>query len=109
MAPSAIANSPTESPVFTYDNPSKLVFPDGIKTSGQFDPVYEQIQSYSAFPRTITGPTLWEATDYAPNPERWTHRFSEDEVEEMSKTADAFIASDTPLTGITKVGGFRFI
>jgi hypothetical protein len=103
MAPSAIDITFQEQEVFTYDNPSKLVFPDGIKTSGQFDPNYDQIKQYNEFPIEITGPTVWEAADYANNLERWTHRFSEEEVEEMSNAADAFIASDTPLTGITKV------
>ncbi len=89
--------------MFTYDNPSKLVFPDGIKTSGQFDPLYDQIQPYNDFPSKITGQTVWEAADYAKNPQQWTHRFSEEEIEEMSGAADAFMASETPLTGITKV------
>ena len=41
--------------------------------------------------------------DYENNPERWTHPFTPEEVDELSRTADAFIASGTPLTGISKV------
>lgn len=103
MAPSAVEQRPYEPSVFTYENPSKLVFPDGIKTSGQFDPIYDHIRPYSDFPIRITGPTVWEAGDYAKNAQQWTHRFSDEEVEEMSSAADAFMASETPLTGITKV------
>ncbi|KAI4955459.1 hypothetical protein J4E91_001320 [Alternaria rosae] len=80
----------------------KSIFPDGIRTSGQHEPIYSFLQPYSAFPKEIAGPTAWSKTDYASNPERWTHIFSADEVREMSEAADAFIASGTPLTGITK-------
>jgi hypothetical protein len=36
------------------------------------------------------------------HPEQWTHVFSDAEVKEISDTADAFIASATPLTGISQ-------
>ena len=101
MAP-GITESPVES-VFSYANPSKKVFPDGIKTSGQRNPEYDLLKPYDQFPKEITGPTVWKAEDYKNNPERWTHHFSEEEVKEMSDAADAFMASETPLTGITKV------
>jgi hypothetical protein len=51
---------------------------------------------------TSPQPTAWDRADYTHNPERWTHPFSEDEIAEISAAADAFIASGTPLTGITK-------
>lgn len=104
MAPTAV-QSPIDvpAPKFSWDNPSKAVFPDGIKTSGQWPPIYDQLKPYSAFPKEITGPTVWDAAEYKPNPERWTHPFSEEEIEEISEAADAFIKSGTPLTGITKV------
>jgi hypothetical protein len=102
MAP-ALTETPVESTTFTYDKPSKLVFPDGIKTSGQTPPTYSQLVPYEQFPKVITGPTVWDAEDYKHNPERWTHHFSDEEIQEMSDTADAFLASGTPLTGITKV------
>lgn len=105
MAPTALAQSPLDvsSPGFDYRNPSPKVFPDGIKTAGQHAPLPDLIQPYSAFPKEITGPTVWKADDYKNNPERWTHPFSEDELNEISDAADAFIKSETPLTGISKV------
>lgn len=104
MAPTATQLPPNlPSQTFSYNNPSPKVFPDGIKTSGQTNPNYDQVRPYSAFPKEITGPTAWDAVEYANNPERWTHVFSDDEIAEISKAADDFIASDTPLTGITKV------
>lgn len=102
MAPSAIETIET-STVFTYDNPSKKLFPDGIKTSGQFDPNYDLLKPYEEFPKEITGPTVWKAEEYAKSPETWTHYFAEEELKELSDAADAFMASETPLTGITKV------
>jgi hypothetical protein len=75
-------------------------FPDGIKTSGQQKPVPSLLYPYSSFPRQISGPTLWQASDYINNPERWTHPFSETEVAELSSAADAFLEADHPLTGI---------
>lgn len=100
MAPAAIDTTN----IFTYDNPSKKLFPDGIKTSGQFDPDYALLKPYEQFPKKITGPTVWQKEDYANNPERWVHCFSKEELKELSDAADAFMASETPLTGITRVG-----
>lgn len=103
MAPIA-TQLPAEIPIsFQYNNPSKAVFPDGIKTSGQCPPEYELLAPYSAFPKEITGETIWNPSDYKNNPETWTHPFSDDEIAEISQAADNFIASSTPLTGITKV------
>lgn len=81
-------------------------FPDGLKTSGQHPPVYAWVRPYADFPKVHTGPTLWKAEDYRDNPELWTHRFSDDEIEEISAAADEFIEKELPLTGISKVSFF---
>ncbi|KAL4932600.1 TauD/TfdA family dioxygenase [Aspergillus undulatus] len=78
------------------------VFPDGLKTTGQHPPLYEELKPFDKFPKSISGPTLWKAEDYRDAPGRWTHRFNAEEVAELSATADAFIAAGTPLTGISK-------
>lgn len=105
MAPSILDSQPTAPHLLS--NPSKLVdrkiFPDGIKTSGQHPPLYDQLRPYSDFPKHISGETVWKKEDYVNNPERWVHVFSEEEVEELSATADKFLADNTPLTGISKV------
>ncbi|KAI0020365.1 hypothetical protein F4780DRAFT_770691 [Xylariomycetidae sp. FL0641] len=80
----------------------RTVFPDGLKTTGQQPPLYDLIQPYSAFPKRIEGPTMWEAEDYADNPERWVYQFSGEELEQISSAADQFIATGNPITGITK-------
>lgn len=81
----------------------KSVFPDGIRTSGQHAPVFDQLKSYEAFPKEITGPTVWKKDDYINNPERWTHPFTDQEIEELGQATDKFIDKGIPLTGITKV------
>ncbi|KAL3471903.1 hypothetical protein BJX99DRAFT_15229 [Aspergillus californicus] len=77
-------------------------FPDGLKTTGQHPPLYEELHPFDEFPKAISGPTVWKAEEYRDAPERWTHRFTSDEIAELSATADAFLASKTPLTGISK-------
>ncbi|KAI5927883.1 hypothetical protein F4810DRAFT_161420 [Camillea tinctor] len=83
-------------------NVDRSVFPDGLKTTGQHPPLYDQVYPYSAFPKHIEGPTVWKAEDYSNNPERWVHQFSSEEIAEISQAADDFIASGIPITGITK-------
>lgn len=79
------------------------IFPDGIRTSGQHEPLREHIRPYSEFPKEITGPTVWRKEDYVNNPERWTHAFTEEEQQELGEAADSFIERGIPLTGISKV------
>lgn len=79
------------------------IFPDGIKTSGQHPPTPSALRPYSEFPKQITGKTVWRAEDYTNNPERWVHRFTAEEIEELSEASDKFIADGTPLTGISQV------
>lgn len=78
-------------------------FPDGIRTSGQHPPLYNVLKPYSEFAKEISGPTVWSAEEYVNNPERWVHRFTADEIEELGETTDRFLASGVPLTGISKV------
>jgi hypothetical protein len=80
------------------------IFPDGIKTSGQHPPLYDQLRPYPDFPKQISGETVWQAQDYTNNPERWVHVFDDAEVAELSAAADKFLADRIPLTGITQVG-----
>lgn len=80
------------------------LFPDGLKTTGQHEPLPEFLQPFDKFPAEITGPTVWKAEDYKDSPEKWVHRFTAAEIEELSATADRFIADGIPLTGISQVG-----
>lgn len=85
------------------DEAPRDIFPDGIKTSGQHNPTYELLRPYEDFPKEISGPTVWKKEEFENSPERWTHPLTPSEVEELSRTADAFIESGTALTGISKV------
>lgn len=75
-------------------------FPDGLKTSGQHPPLYDHLFPYTAFPKSITGPTVWRPEEYVAHPDRWIHCLSPVEVEELSTAADRFLARGLPLTGI---------
>ena len=103
MAPELTLSMQDQSPGIVKRNALRSIFPDGIKTSGQHPPIYEQLRSYEDFPEEIIGPTVWNAEDYRNNPERWTHWLSEDEIAELSDAADGFKAASIPLTGISKV------
>jgi hypothetical protein len=102
MAPALTDALPT-APHNLASTAPRDIFPDGLKTTGQHPPLYDHIVPFDGFPREITGPTVWKAADYRENPEKWTHKFTEEQVEELSIAADAFLASKTPLTGISKV------
>ncbi|RHZ43368.1 TauD/TfdA family dioxygenase [Aspergillus thermomutatus] len=78
------------------------IFPDGLKTSGQHPPLYEYIRPFERFPKEITGPTVWSAAEYRDQPDKWTRRFTPAELDELSRTADEFIQSKIPLTGISR-------
>jgi hypothetical protein len=104
MAPSALGSQPTAPHLLAQKPIDKTIFPDGIKTSGQHPPLYDQLSAYADFPKEIAGGTVWKAEDYTDNPERWVHEFSTQEVAELSAAADKFIKEGIPLTGISKVG-----
>lgn len=101
MSPSAIESIKNDIPINTKSI-DKSIFPDGIRTSGQHPPIYEKLQSYSKFPKSISGSTVWIPEDYINNPERWTHQFSSEEIEELSNAADKFMINGESLIGITK-------
>ncbi|KAG7289331.1 hypothetical protein NEMBOFW57_005698 [Staphylotrichum longicolle] len=105
MAPGLLVDEPQvhlSHPSKRNDDAPRHVFPDGIRTSGQHPPLYDALKPYSAFPKQITGPTVWQRSDFESHPSRWQHRFTPAEIAELSATADAFIASGTPLTGISQ-------
>ncbi|KAF7932126.1 uncharacterized protein EAE97_009147 [Botrytis byssoidea] len=105
MAPSLLDTQPIAPHQISSPSQKTIdrkVFPDGIKTSGQHPPLYDQLRPYSDFPKEITGETVWKAEDYINNPERWVHVFNEEEIAELSAVADKFIADKIPLTGISQ-------
>lgn len=86
--------------------PKSASFPDGIKTTGQQPPLYEEVRPYSDFPKIITGPTAWTKDDFSGSPEKealWKHPFTEEELEELSTAAEQYLASGRSLTEMSKV------
>ena len=77
-------------------------FPDDMKPSGQHPPIYEMLQPFSSFPQDITGPTVWRREDYVNDQTKWVHRFSVEEIQELSNAADAFLDAGEPLTSISQ-------
>jgi hypothetical protein len=63
MAPaltSAVPTAPHElSKKLANNNAPKNIFPVGIKTAGQHDPLYDQLRPYSDFPKEITGVCIY--------------------------------------------------
>lgn len=74
-----------------------------ILTSGQHDPLYDVLAPYEAYPKEITGRSLWKAEDFRKSPESWTYWWTPEQLEALSKTADEFLAAKRSLTTITKV------
>ncbi|OBT53488.1 hypothetical protein VE04_06660 [Pseudogymnoascus sp. 24MN13] len=101
MAPALLETLPT-APYQSKKAVDTTIFHDGIKTSGQHPPLYDQLRPYSEFPKVCSGPSLWKPEDYKDNPEKWVHRFTAEEIDELGSVADKFIADGIPLTGISK-------
>jgi hypothetical protein len=115
MAPTAIYDSSTTSypehdgilPLSTAAlGPLKAdpaIFPDGLKTSGQHSPIGSLIRPYGDFPTKIEGRTVWDKSNFEGRDDKWQRSFTPEEIEEIGKAADDYIASGRPLTGISQV------
>jgi hypothetical protein len=118
MAPTAIYDSITTSfpdhdailPLATGPlGPLKAdpaIFPDGLKTSGQYCPIGSLIRPYDQLPKKIEGRTVWSKEDFEGRDDKWQRPLSEEEIEEIGKAADDFISSGVPFTGISQVSPF---
>ena len=100
MAPTAISTY-QDSKIGGVASKSKVK--DEVITSGQHPPIYEALKPYEYFPKYVDGRTFWRREDYNYDPERWTHRFTADEIGELSDAADNFSESGIALTTISKV------
>lgn len=61
MAPHELAGKKAS---FLNHEAPKHIYPDGIKTSGQHPPLYDQLHPYEDFPKEITGATVWNNAEY---------------------------------------------
>lgn len=114
MAPTAIYDQPTTYPEHDRILPlptsalgplkaDPSIFPDGLKTSGQHSPIASLIRPYSDYPTKIEGRTVWSKSEFEGKDDKWQRPFTSEEIEEIGKAADDYIASGRPLTGISQV------
>jgi len=71
-------------------------------TAGQLEPLFDQIAPFEDFPEFATGPTVWDAADYRHSPEKWVHRWTDEEIAEIERATDGFRAAGHGITDIKK-------
>jgi len=72
-------------------------------TSGQHEPIAELIAPYDAFPKSITGPTVWKREDFINDTSKWQHRWTPELITELEESYEAFAARGVELPEINKV------
>jgi hypothetical protein len=72
-------------------------------TSGQHEPVTELLAPYSAFPKEITGPTVWKREDFINDTSKWQHRWTPELIAELEQSYEEFKARGADLPQINKV------
>jgi hypothetical protein len=76
-------------------------------TSGQHEPVPELITPYELFPKEITGPTVWKREEFIQDTSRWQYRWSAEQITELEKSYETFLASGLDLPSINKVSSTK--
>jgi len=76
---------------------------DGDLTSGQYPPLFDKINTdIASFPKSLEGPTVWRREDYINSPDKWIHRWTQEEIDDLSRAADEFAAKGLSLTQISQ-------
>jgi hypothetical protein len=73
------------------------------RTQGQHDVLFDKVQPYTAFPKVVKGPTVWQAEQFRSRRDLWTKRWSPEHIHELEEAYSMFKASRLPITAITKV------
>lgn len=73
-------------------------------TAGQTEPTLSLIQPYEAFPKQVTGRTVWKREQFISAPDVWQHHWTPRQLGLLDKAYDDFAASGKDLTEINKVG-----
>ena len=73
-------------------------------TSGQHDADPSLLTPYSALPKKIVGPTVWDAASYQgeANRSKWVHTFTEHEVSQLESAAQLWLESGRELGEIER-------
>jgi hypothetical protein len=72
-------------------------------SSGQTEPILELLRPYSAFPKTITGPTVWKREDFINDTSLWKHTWTAEHIKELEAAYEAFLSSGLELPEINQV------
>jgi hypothetical protein len=72
-------------------------------TSGQHEPIPELLAPYSAFPKEITGPTVWKREEFINDTSKWQHRWTPELIAELERSYEEFKARGVDLPQINKV------
>lgn len=73
-----------------------------VLTSGQLEPDHNLIQPYSAFPKEITGPTVWTKEQFENDHGLWKRRWTEEQIELLEDAYANFEATGLGLPEITR-------
>lgn len=57
---------------------------------------------FSTLPKQVSGPWVWSGPELEKQQDKWIHRLSSEEVDEISKAADAYLESGKELIQISK-------
>ncbi|WVQ80576.1 hypothetical protein IAT38_002681 [Cryptococcus sp. DSM 104549] len=71
-------------------------------TSGQHEPDHALIQPYSAFPKEVTGRTVWKREDFIKDEQLWKRQWTEQHVRELEEAYEKFEESGLDLPQIDK-------
>jgi hypothetical protein len=77
-------------------------FNKGI-TQGMLEPLHELVQPYSAFPKQITGKTVWKREDFINDESLWKRQWSPEHVASLEAAYDAWAAKNLSLPEIDRV------
>jgi len=76
--------------------------PKNVLTSGQVEPDHSLLQPYSAFPKEITGPTVWTKEQFEDDPSLWKRRWSDEQIALLEEAYANFEATGRGLPEITR-------
>jgi hypothetical protein len=80
-----------------------IVKPTQEFSAGQHEPVASLIQPYSAFPKKITGPTLWTREELINDEGRWKFQWTPELIRELEEAYDAWTERQEDLPTIRRV------
>ena len=102
IMPVAVAHPPSIPPVLKQQREL---------TSGQHEPVEELLQPYAAFPKQVTGPTVWTREELVgeKGEARWKYHWTPELVKELEESYETWKAKGETLPSISKVSSSLYL